>query len=315
VSRDFADRKTLAKYLSEKFGRPVPITLLTKNTRRTSTSRAVRLTRDETELDAAKPEASARAISSDLKRLFGLKRQPRRIECFDVAHISGRGFVAAWSVWIGGDFVGSEYGWRISAKQSELASLAEAVMFRLSNEDRPDMIVLDGGKPQLNAVTEILSQSKTPTAEIVAAVKPAGKHSGIAHFLRQSGEPIEFDEMSPSQNLLKILRDDAHDLANRVHRDLRDTKHNYELATVLPSINEAERRDVLRAAGSIRKLTSLSETDVFELYDARTARKITHDLNVFRSGNSQPVTPLIVPVRFDDPDGAAADLRPILTSK
>jgi len=315
VSRDFADRKTLAKYLSEKFGHPVPITLLTKNTRRATTSRAVRLTRDETELDAAKPEASAKAISLDLKRLFGLKRQPRRIECFDAAHISGRGFVAAWSVWINGHFVGSEYGWRISAEQSELASLAEAVMFRLSKAGRPDLIVLDGGKPQLSAVTEMLSQSKKASAEIVAAVKPRGKHSGVSHFLRQSGEPIEFDEMSPSQNMLKILRDDAHDLANRVHRDLRDTKHNYELAAVLPSINEAERRDVLRAAGSIRKLTTLSETDVFNLFDARTARKIAHDLRIFRSGNSDPVTPLIVPIRFDDPDGAADDLRPILTSK
>jgi excinuclease ABC subunit C len=315
VSRDFTDRKALAEYLSEKFGRPVPITLVTKNTRRMSTSRAVQLTRDETELDAAKPEASAKTISSDLKRLFGLKRQPRRIECFDVAHISGRGFVAAWAVWISGDFLGSEYGWRISQEQSELASLAEAVSFRLSKADRPDLIVLDGGKPQLNAVTEILSQSKKASAEIVAAVKPRGKHSGVSHFLRQSGEPIEFDDMSPSQNLLKILRDDAHDLANRVHRDLRDTKHNYELATVLPSINEAERRNVLRAAGSIRKLTTLSETDVFKLFDARTARKIVHDLRIFRSGNSEPVMPLIVPIRFDDPDGAADDLRPILTSK
>jgi hypothetical protein len=61
-------------------------------------------------------------------------------------------------------------------------------------------------------------------------------------------------------------------------------------------------------------LTTLSETDVFKLYDARTARKVVHDLNVFRTGNSQPVTPLIVPIRFDDPDGAADDLRPIFTN-
>ena len=70
----------------------------------------------------------------------------------------------------------------------------------------------------------MLSQSKKASAQIVAAVKPAGKHSDVSHFLTRSLEPVEFDETSPSQNLLKILRDDAHDLANRAHRDLRDTK-------------------------------------------------------------------------------------------
>jgi excinuclease ABC subunit C len=313
VSQDFADRRKLSKYLSDKFGRSIPINLITKNARRVSTSRAVRLIRDETELDASKPEASAKVIGADLKHLFSLKRAPKRIECFDVAHISARGFVAAWAVWIEGHFVGSEYGFRISGQQTELGSLADAVAFRLAQETRPDLVVLDGGKPQLNAVLEKLSAPKPTRTDVVAAAKPSGKHSGIAYLLLTSGERIEFDEMSPSQNMLKILRDDAHDLANRVHRDLRDTSHNYELAAIIPSINEAERRNALRAVGSITKLTTLSAAQLSQLFDKRIAKKIIRDLKNFRSGGAKDVLPLIVPIRFHDENGSADDLRPIAT--
>ena len=313
VSRDFDGRKNLAKYLSEKFGHSVKIGLITKNTKRVTTSRAVRLTRDESDLDVAKPPNDPRAIRAELKRTFDLKRTPRRIECFDVAHISGTGFVAAWSVWLDGHFVGSEYGIRLSDGSSELDSLAESVAFRLRNMPCPDLLVLDGGRPQLGAVTDALDGTRSGNVAVISAAKPRGHHSGIQYFLLRSGERIEFDESSPSQNMLKILRDDAHDLANRAHRDLRDLRHNYELASILPSLNEAERRAVLRAAGSVSKLVGLSDDEISLLGDRTHAKKISNDLKAFRAGRSGEVLPLIVPIRFDDENGAADDLRPLPT--
>ena len=310
VSRDFEGRKRLAKSLGGKFGRELPISLITRNTRRVTTSRAVRLTRDESELDASKPLTDAATIGRELKRMFGLKRSPGRVECFDVAHISGTDFVAAWSVWIKGHFVGSEYGIRVSREVSELASLAEAVEFRLAGVPLPDLIVLDGGRPQLGAVSDVLQRTGVP---IIAAAKPKGHHSGVASFLTQSGDRIEFDASSPSQNMLKILRDDAHDLANRAHRDLRDLRHNYELASILPSLNEAERRDILRAAGSVNRLVSLSDDEILLMATPSIARRIVKDLKAYRSGRAREVLPLIAPIRFDDENGSADDLRPLPT--
>lgn len=313
VSHDFDGRKDLAKLLSERFGRAVPIGLLTKNTKRVTTSRAVRLTRDESELDAAKPPTDAATIGSELKGIFDLDRAPHRVECFDVAHISGTDFVAAWSVWLDGHFVGSEYGIRVSRAVSELDSLAEAVEFRLANAPRPDLIVLDGGRPQLSAITQAAGKERNGRPEVVAAAKPKGHHSGIAYFLMQSGEQVEFDGSNPSQNMLKILRDDAHDLANRAHRDLRDLRHNYELASILPSINEAERRELLRAAGSINRLVSLSDDEISLMTTPSIARRVVKDLGIYRSGRAKEVLPLIVPIRFDDENGSADDLRPLPT--
>ena len=176
VTQDFADRRTLAKRLSERFHRTIPINVITSSTTRVTTLRAARLTRDEMELDSAKPDASPRAIASELKGLFGLSRTPKHVECFDVAHISAKGFVAAWSTWIEGHFVGSEYGFRISRESSELTSLAEAVRHRLSGTAAPDLVVLDGGKNQMNAVLDALDKTIKRKTQIVAAaiIRPNG---------------------------------------------------------------------------------------------------------------------------------------------
>jgi excinuclease ABC subunit C len=310
ITQDFESRKKLSREISKRFGRTIPISVITNNTQRATTVRAARLSRDEIELDIAKPDASAKAISYDLKGLFDLKRAPRHIECFDVAHISARGFVAAWSTWIDGHFVGGKYGFLISRGASELAALADAVAFRLSGADRPDLVLLDGGKPQMNAVLEKVASGKTRPA-IIAAAKPQGKHSGVAYFLNGSGERIDFGEVSPAHNMLKMLRDDAHDLANRVHRDLRDMSHNYELAAILPSLNEGVRRKVLRKAGSISKLTSVTDEFATKSFDAKIAKKLISDLKRFKRSGAVEIVPLIVPIRFDDENGSADDLRPI----
>ena len=111
--------------------------------------------------------------------------------------------------------------------------------------------------------------------------------------------------------MLRLLRDDAHDLANRVHRDLRDMQHNYELAAILPSLNEADRRDILKTVGSVSRIAELSTDEIANQFRPQTARLIARDIQNYRKGNSPVVLPLIVPIRFDDPDGGADDMRPI----
>ncbi|MEP6787939.1 MAG: hypothetical protein ABJB40_05875 [Acidobacteriota bacterium] len=101
----------------------------------------------------------------------------------------------------------------------------------LSNDDRtrPDLVLLDGGKSQLNKVLTAVNE----TAEyvpVIAAIKTPGKHSSIAAFLTPDADPIAFDVDSPAHAMLQLLRDEAHDLANRVHRDYREMMPFYEAA-------------------------------------------------------------------------------------
>ena len=63
---------------------------------------------------------------------------------------------------------------------------------------------------------------------MIAAIKPKGRHSAIANFLTESGELYPFDIDSPAHAMLQLLRDEAHDLSNRAHRDWREMMPFYE---------------------------------------------------------------------------------------
>ncbi|MEJ7625136.1 MAG: UvrB/UvrC motif-containing protein [Pyrinomonadaceae bacterium] len=231
VSRDFVGRRELTGRLTAKFGRQARILVVNPATKGVNVARGLHLTHDEYELDKAKPLATPEVIARRLAKMFNLpKKKPRRVECFDVAHISGTGFVAASAVWEHGHFLAHDYTFLISSEKSELAVLADGVQKRLDGDKAkfPDLIVLDGGKPQLNAVLQSLAD-RPGHPPIVAAVKPPAKHSSIASFLSTDSPPIIFDVDSPAHAMLQLLRDAAHDLANRTHRDYREMMPFYEL--------------------------------------------------------------------------------------
>ena len=314
VSIDFEGRKNLVKTLSEKYGRTVKIALVRADKQLITSMRALQTARSENELEFVKAKSTPRQISGELKRLFKLESLPKRIEAFDVAHISGTNFVAASSVWENGRFVMEDYRFSVSEETSELTALAASVRERLTNtETLPDIILLDGGKPQMNAtITAIAGIDRGKTC-LVGAVKPSGKHSAVSYFLAESGERIEFDAYNPAHSMLQLLRDAAHDLSNRAHRDLRDMVHHYELSALLPSITESERRNLMAKVGSIRKIRDLTDDQLRSLVQPKTAAKISTDIKNDRSGNSRAAIPLIVPVSLVAENGDAEDLRPIET--
>jgi hypothetical protein len=85
------------------------------------------------------------------------------------------------------------------------------------------------------------------------------------------------------------------------------------LAAILPSLNEAERRNVLKVVGSISKLTALTAEIAEKTFNSKIAAKLTRDLKRFRRSGAVEVIPLIMPIRFDAENGSADDLRPIRT--
>jgi excinuclease UvrABC nuclease subunit len=212
-------------------------------------------------------------------------------------------------VWKDGRDLPNEYEHWISDRTSELETLAAFVVTRLdSPRDKLDMILIDGGLPQLNAVVKALNASRPP---IVAAVKPKGKHSSISHFLTEDGRRVEYDPDSHAARLLKRLRDEAHDLANAAHRLSRDMMHFYELAAMLPSLNERERHELVREFGSSKKILDLGTSELETRFEKTTAARVAKDLAAFRNGDSPRPEPLIVPIRYVELDGAAEDLIPI----
>jgi excinuclease ABC subunit C len=230
-----------------------------------------------------------------------------------VAHISATSFVAARVVHDIHDRRTAAFEYLNSTHRHEPAALAELVARRdIKTDSEIGLMLVDGGKTQLNAAVEALG--KTPrTFRVVSAVKPPGRHSEISHFLTEDGGRIEFDVTSGTHRLLLAIRDEVHELANSVHRLTRDMAGFYELAGVLPSIDEAGRQKLIADVGSIRRITELPDEKIRKMFDGELARLLIRDLKNYRNGNSVDVLPLIVPIRYDEFAGGAEDLRPILT--
>lgn len=201
------------------------------------------------------------AALDELAAALDLPIPPRRIEAFDVAHLSGHTMTAARVVAVDGRRLESEdAAWLVDAGV-EVDALERAVLDRMSlrGTQLPDLLLVVGSKVQVGAVARTLAASGFGAIGVVAMAKPKGKARSIAHLLVSSadgGEPrrAELPAGSAALRLMIRLRDDAHHSANGAHRYHREF------------VNFARRTDSMK----------------------------------------------VVPVRLDDPDGDAADLRPIL---
>ncbi len=313
VGVDFEGRSRLADELSGKFGRQIKISVVRASEPKIMTNRALGRTKYEHEFRQIRREKSFGEIQADWQRMFALAAKPARIEGFDVAHISGSNFTAGKSVWANGKFLGKEYSFWLADEDSELETLRKFIELRFapSGENLPDLILIDGGRAQLQAALQALENLPPRKFAVISAVKPAGRHGEIAYFLTETGAKIEFDGENAAHRVLQTLRDEAHDLSNEIHRQRREMSHFYELAALLPSLGESDRRALLRFAGSLKNILGLREKDLSALFTPKKINAILLDLQHFRCGNAARIEPLIVPLRYTDENGDAADLRPL----
>jgi excinuclease ABC subunit C len=314
VFTDFPGRKSLAENLSKRENRKIKITAASEKNQKKTIERANRRNKFEFDFKNIKPPASAGEIQIETKRIFNLKRAPKRFEAFDAAHISGTNPVAANVVWENGKFLADEYEFWLLDETSELKTLAKSIVSRFSgNKKLPDLLLIDGGVSQLNAVLKALENFENRKFFIVSAVKPPRKHGEISYFLTETGDKILFEPENEAFQFLRQLRDEAHNLANSVHRARRDFSHFYELAAVLPNSDEKTRRELLQKFGSINNLKTISYQNLKADFDAQTAEIVWKDLQNYKSNGERKIEPLIVPLRYDDPNGDANNLQPLQT--
>jgi excinuclease ABC subunit C len=313
VSHEFTARFALADELSKKFNRKIKIVMAKENAPKVMTNRALDRTRYEHEFKQIRREQSLTEIQTELKKTFNLPKKPRRIEAFDVAHISGQDFVAAKTVWENGKFIGKDDEFWFSDEVSELETLRKFIEFRFLQDAKtfPDVILIDGGKSHLQAALQGLANVAHRNFAVISAVKPPKQHGEISHFLTETGDSTKFDGESRTHRILQTLRDTAHDLSNEIHRGRREMAHFYELAAALPSIDESERREFLKKKGSLKSILEMSETDLRAEFATERISVILRDLQKYRNGNAPKIEPLIVPLRYTDENGDASDMRPL----
>ncbi len=109
---------------------------------------------------------------------------------------------------------------------------------------------------------------------VISAVKPPHKHNEISHFFSENGETKLFEKKSNSLRVLLKLRDEAHALANYVHRTKREMAHFYEVSRLTPDLKEKERQSLLQKFGSLTQLKKAPETEIVEFLGEEKGKSI-----------------------------------------
>lgn len=156
----------------------------------------------------------------ELASSLGLDKKPQRIECFDISDIGGKQATGSMVVFSGGRADRDEYRrFRIKKVQgiNDVAMIAEVLERRFANQwALPDLIIIDGGRGQLNAALGVIKKQEFK----IPALALAKRLEEI--YLPGSKSPLRLTAQSAALKLVQRIRDEAHRFAIAYHRKLRD---------------------------------------------------------------------------------------------
>jgi excinuclease ABC subunit C len=215
-----------------------------------------------------------------LARVLDLPVPPKRIEAFDISHLQGTDSVASLVVFEDGKPKKSDYRLFGIASQSLLApddfrSMAEAVerRYRRVRDEGgalPDLVVVDGGRGQLQAALSALDRVGVE----LPVVGLAKREEEI--WAPDRSDPIRLSTKDPALKLVQRLRDEAHRFAIKTHRGRR-SKHMRETSlTDIPGVGPTRARILLRRFGSLAGVASADPRDIEAAVGPATARAVAN---------------------------------------
>ena len=299
VPVDFEDRELLEKALTLRKGRRVRILDPQRGEKRDMIDLVDKNAKlaFEQRFRVLKPDM--KLVLEELQETLELPRFPARIESFDISHIQGAENVAGMVVCDNGKMNRSEYRkFRIKSVEgaNDVASMREVVMRRyrrLLDEGKPlpDLIMIDGGKSQLNAGAEAMRELGLEAVPMVAVVKPPLRHNDVAYLLvkGREHEPIYLDSHSLILRLLQMIRDETHRYAVTYHRKRRELRDFTSELTAIPGVGEKRKGRLLRHFGSIQRVARASVSELAPFVGGKTAQEISEHFARQRA-LAEPVT-------------------------
>jgi excinuclease ABC subunit C len=253
---DAADMEIIAAWLSERAGRRVWLHRPQRGAKAKLAELAHRNCVDALEKDAALQRRAwerGEGALAELSGLLGLETVPERLECFDNSHIQGRDTVSSMVVFTNGQPDRKAYRrFRIRAEAGgdDLVAMREALTRRFARfasgdagfDRLPDLLVIDGGRTQLDVAIEALAEAGLSFVPVIGLAE--------AHeLIYQPGEeqPLALPCNSAALHLLERLRDEAHRFAVSYHRSLRQKNALFSILDQIDGIGDRRKRALFDA--------------------------------------------------------------------
>ncbi|MBQ9474973.1 MAG: excinuclease ABC subunit UvrC [Bacteroidales bacterium] len=216
------------------------------------------------------PDKYWTSVLEELQKALGMKELPWHMECFDNSNIQGTNPVASCVVFRGGRPSKQDYR-RFKIKTvigaNDYASMKEVVNRRYSRmlaeapDDIPQLVVIDGGKGQLEFAWQALAElGLTDSLTVIGLAKR------LEEVIRVGDPyPLFLDRNSASLKLLQHIRDEAHRFGITFHRSLRSKAQIHSVLRDIPGVGEQTEKRLLLHFGSVARIASAPEQELTAL--------------------------------------------------
>lgn len=310
-----ADGEALAEWLSQRRGARVSLRVPQRGDKKALLDTVARNAAEAFTHHKLRRAGDLTARSQALEEIagaLGLETAPLRVECYDVSQIQGSDVVASMVVFEDGLPRKSEYR-RFTVRgdgADDVAALSEVLERRFArfletraatgelgeetaaDPDRPgvdpetgkprkfayapQLVVVDGGKPQVDAAAAVLERLAVTDVAVCGLAKRLEEV-----WLPDSAHPVVLPRRSEGLYLLQRIRDEAHRFAIAFHRQRRSKRMTASGLDAIPGLGEVRRKALLRQFGSVKRLTDASADEIAQVpgIGPRTAEAIVAALS------------------------------------
>ncbi len=217
-------------------------------------------------------------LLEDLKKRLHLKKLPLRIEAFDISNLQGGNAVGSMVFFQDGK--PDKQGYRHFKIQTVEGADDTGMMYEVlvrryrkatEEKDLPDLVLLDGGRGQLNVAQEVFKELKIEEIDLISLAKErpvqGSRLSGLRKteekvFHPQYKEPFLLGKHSPILHLLDRIRDEAHRFAITYHKKVRGRETIKSELGGIPGIGQARQRELLKYFKTIEKIREATEEEL-----------------------------------------------------
>ena len=224
--------------------------------------------------------ASQHRLLEELTDKLGLDEPPRRIEIYDNSHIQGAFAVGAMVVATPDGFLKSAYrkfnmqtDGKYAVRDGDDFAMMRQMIYRRfgralkedpnrDNTNWPDLLLIDGGKGQINAVYEVLDELGINNVTAIGVSKGPDRNAGKEQFHKRGEESFTLQSGSSAMHYLQRLRDEAHRFAIGTHRIQRTKAQFKNPLDNVPGIGAKRKKALLNHFGSARSVTDAGIKDL-----------------------------------------------------
>ena len=235
----------------------------------------------------AELERDQKKILEALREKLHLRKIPRRIEAFDISNFQGGHAVGSMVFFEDGRPNKEGYRHfkiRTVEGADDYGMMYEVLLRRyqkaVGEDDLPDLVLLDGGRGQLNVAQEVFKELQVKEIDLISLAKERTKEGTLKTeekvFHPQYKEPLILGKQSPLLHFLDRIRDEAHRFAITYHKKMRSKETIKSVIGDIPGIGKVRKRELLKHFGSVEgvKKASLDDLARAPKMDEKLAKKV-----------------------------------------